>query len=65
MTPNILISIFDIFITEDTFVRFSQSMYTVDEANGVVQPVLVLSKPLINSNVTFNISAVSGTATSK
>ena len=51
--------------TEDISVRFSQSIYAVNEGNGVVQPVLVLNKPLTNSNITVNISAVSGTATGK
>ena len=51
--------------TEDTTVRFNQSTYVVDESNGVIQPVLVLSNPLTNSNITLTIIAVSGTATGK
>ena len=49
---------------EDIIVRFSQSIYNIEENSGVVQPVLLLSYPVIH-DVTFNVSEISGTATGK
>ena len=39
----------------DATVRFSQAMYTVDESNGVVQILLILSNP---SSTTLNITVL-------
>ena len=51
---------------EATTIRFGQSTYIVGESSGVVRVVLLLSNPLTNVNVTFNISeVVGGTASSK
>ena len=42
--------------------NFEQEMYTVNEANGTAQPVLVLSNQL-PSYFTVNICNINGTAT--
>ena len=47
-----------------TTVSFNQTTYTVDENNGPVHPVIVLSKPLL-ADITVEVGELSDTATGK
>ena len=53
----------DLLITDIT-IRFNQSLYSVDEDSGVVQPVLVLNR-LSSTNITVYIRDSSNNATSE
>ena len=45
-------------------VAFNESVYSVNEYDGVVQPVLVLSDPL-SSDITVEVIVIGGSATGK
>ena len=45
-------------------VSFNESVYSVNEYDGVVQPVLVLSSPS-SSDVTIEVVVIGGSATGK
>ena len=43
-------------------IKFEQSSYSVNEGNGPVQPVLILTNPS-STSITVNILSFNGTAT--
>jgi len=51
-----------LFVDIEPIVSFSQSRYSVEEDNGPVQPVLILSEPL-STDVTLQVLGADGTAT--
>ena len=53
-----------IFLTIDITVSFNQSTYSVDEDDGPVQPVLVLSNPS-STDITVQVRSNDITATSE
>ena len=59
-----LISTTVISVILEPVVRFTQSMYNVDEDDGPAQPVLVLSNPS-STDITISVCSTDGSATGK
>ena len=57
-------AIYNVYYLIDVTVMFSQSLYSVTENAGLVEPVLVLSNPP-SSDITVQVSNVDITATSE
>ena len=71
MDLKIVINLFtDIFVVDvasastSTLVKFNQSSYSVNESDGQMQPVLLLSDPL-STNITVQVINLDITATGK